>query len=47
MNDLEIMINADVQKRLLSVIKHFCVPHLIAKCINVKSVIEDTSGFEF
>lgn len=44
---IEIMIDADVQKRLLTVIKHSCVPHLIVKCIKAKSVTKDTSGFKF
>lgn len=38
MDDLEITTNADVQKRLLTVVKYFCVPHLILKCINDKSL---------
>lgn len=45
-DDLEI-INADMQKRPLTTIKHFCVPHLIVKCVNGKSFIVDGLGFKF
>lgn len=36
MDDLEIIINADVQITLLSIQKHFCVPCLVVECINGK-----------
>lgn len=45
MGDLEVMINADVQKRLSAM--KCCVPRLTVKCIHAKSVIKDTSGVEF
>lgn len=47
MDDLEMLINADVRKRRLTTIKHFCVPHLIVKCVRGKSFIVGRAGFTF
>lgn len=41
------IINADVQNRLVTIVKHFCVPNLIMKCVNSKSFIVDRPRFKF